>query len=79
MGEGPDKTNTGNIYQHSSLVQKSDRTVKNNHKPAAVWFTGLSGAGKSTLASLGSGLIHIQKMTVAAMQMAEKNVWAHRS
>jgi hypothetical protein len=29
---------------------------------------------------LGSGLIdHSQKMTVAAMQMAEKNVWAHRS
>ena len=32
------------------------------------------------MALLGSGLIdHSQKMTVAAMQMAEKNVWAHRS
>jgi hypothetical protein len=31
-------------------------------------------------AALGSGLIdHSQKMTAAAMQMAEKNVWAHRS
>ena len=30
--------------------------------------------------ALGSGLIdHNQKMTVAAMQMAEKNVCAHRS
>lgn len=29
---------------------------------------------------LGSGLIdHIQKMTAAAMQIAEKKVWAHRS
>jgi hypothetical protein len=29
---------------------------------------------------LGSGLIdHSQKMTVAAMQIADKNVWAHRS
>lgn len=29
---------------------------------------------------LGSGLIdQSQKMTAAAMQMAEKNVWAHRS
>ncbi len=29
---------------------------------------------------LGSGLIdQIQKITVAAMQMAEKKVWAHRS
>jgi hypothetical protein len=31
-------------------------------------------------APLGSGLIdHSQKMTVAAMQMADINVWAHRS
>ena len=30
--------------------------------------------------TLGSGLIaHNQKMTAAAMQMAEKKVWAHRS
>ena len=29
---------------------------------------------------LGSGLIdHIQKMTVAAMQMADMKVWAHLS
>jgi hypothetical protein len=29
---------------------------------------------------LGSGLIdQIQKMTAAAMQIAEKKVWAHRS
>jgi hypothetical protein len=33
-----------------------------------------------TTARLGSGLIYqSQKMTVAAMQMAEKKVWAHRS
>ena len=32
------------------------------------------------LAILGSGLIdQSQKMTVAAMQMAEKKVWAHLS
>jgi hypothetical protein len=34
----------------------------------------------SRLTALGSGLIYqSQKMTVAAMQMAEKKVWAHRS
>ncbi len=33
-----------------------------------------------SLAELGSGLIdHSQKMTVAARQMADMNVWAHRS
>lgn len=32
------------------------------------------------LAMLGSGLVdQSQKMTAAAMQMAEKKVWAHRS
>jgi hypothetical protein len=34
----------------------------------------------SPLVDLGSGLIdQSQKMTAAAMQMAEKKVWAHRS
>jgi hypothetical protein len=35
---------------------------------------------RPTLLDLGSGLIdHSQKMTVAAMQMADMKVWAHRS
>lgn len=34
----------------------------------------------NTVDDLGSGLIaQSQKMTAAAMQMAEKKVWAHRS
>lgn len=46
-----------------------------NGRTPAVAFT--EGLPKSTL---GSGLIdQSQKMTVAAMQMAEKKVWAHLS
>jgi Mg2+-importing ATPase len=38
------------------------------------WFV------ESLLTQLGSGLVdQSQKMTAAAMQMAEKKVWAHRS
>ena len=40
----------------------------------------LPGGRQVPLADLGSGLIdQSQKMTVAAMQMADMNVWAHRS
>ncbi len=36
--------------------------------------------GSAALAVLGSGLIdHSQKMTTAAMQIADMKVWAHRS
>jgi hypothetical protein len=39
-----------------------------------------SPGAKRTDTLLGSGLIdYIQKMIVAAMQIAEKKVWAHRS
>ena len=38
------------------------------------------GSGGLGQCMLGSGLIdHSQNITVAAMQMAEKKVWAHRS
>jgi len=43
----------------------------------AAFFVGGNG---QTAAELGSGLIdQSQKMTVAAMQMADMKVWAHRS
>ncbi|GAB3064586.1 adenylyl-sulfate kinase [Virgibacillus ainsalahensis] len=38
-----------NIVWHESNVTKKDRQNFNNHKSAALWFTGLSGSGKSTL------------------------------
>ena len=47
------------------------------HRLSPVWFAICHGMPQCIL---GSGLIdYSQKMTVAAMQMAEKNVWAHRS
>ena len=39
-----------NVLWHKSLVSRTQREQKNNHKSVILWFTGLSGAGKSTLA-----------------------------
>lgn len=33
-----------------SIIRREDREKRQNHKSAAIWFTGLSGAGKSTIA-----------------------------
>ncbi len=39
-----------NIYTVDHLLTANARTVRNGHKGAVIWLTGLSGAGKSTLA-----------------------------
>ncbi len=43
-------TKSQNLTQSSGTVTAADRAVRNGHRGAVVWFTGLSGAGKSTLA-----------------------------
>lgn len=39
-----------NVHRHGHLVEREERTARNGHSGAVIWFTGLSGAGKSTLA-----------------------------
>lgn len=39
-----------NLFSAIHLVDADARNVRNGHRGAVVWFTGLSGAGKSTLA-----------------------------
>jgi adenylylsulfate kinase len=43
--------NDRNITWHHQKVTKQDRWVKNSHRSALVWLTGLSASGKSTLAN----------------------------
>ncbi|MEA3285801.1 MAG: adenylyl-sulfate kinase [Candidatus Marinimicrobia bacterium] len=43
-------TNMTNLTQHPQSITLTEREVKNGHKAAVLWFTGLSGSGKSTLA-----------------------------
>jgi adenylylsulfate kinase len=40
---------SSNVVWHVGEVSRADREVKNGHKGAVLWFTGLSGSGKSTL------------------------------
>ena len=42
---------TTNLHFHGTAITTSEKTLKNEHKPAVLWFTGLSGSGKSTLAN----------------------------
>lgn len=39
-----------NLYHYESLISTDERTDRNGHEGAVLWFTGLSGSGKSTLA-----------------------------
>lgn len=39
-----------NIKKFKGLVSREDRELRNKHKAAVFWFTGLSGSGKSTIA-----------------------------
>lgn len=41
---------SSNAVWHHSSVTRGHREVKNGHRGAILWFTGLSGSGKSTLA-----------------------------
>jgi len=47
-----DRKNTAssNIYWHDGDITRSQRTLRNGHKGAVIWFTGFSGSGKSTIA-----------------------------
>ena len=40
------------IFIHSMIVKKRDRSLIKKHKSCIIWLTGLSGAGKSTVADL---------------------------
>ncbi len=39
-----------NLHPATHLVRTGDRELRNGHKGAVIWLTGLSGSGKSTLA-----------------------------
>lgn len=39
-----------NITWHHHTISKDDRTERNGHRGAVLWFTGLSASGKSTVA-----------------------------
>lgn len=39
-----------NVHPHEHLVSAGERALRNGHRGAVIWLTGLSGAGKSTLA-----------------------------
>lgn len=41
---------SSNVEWHASQVSKQERSSRNNHKSAIIWFTGMSGSGKSTIA-----------------------------
>ena len=40
------------IFIHSMIVKKRDRSLIKKHRSCIIWLTGLSGAGKSTVADL---------------------------
>ena len=39
------------VFQQGYKITRTDRALRNSHKPLLIWFTGLSGSGKSTLAN----------------------------
>src|SRR5439155_26748055 len=45
------KIKSQNIFWSEGDVTAAHRTIRNGHKGAVVWLTGLSGAGKSTISS----------------------------
>ncbi|HWL51545.1 MAG TPA: adenylyl-sulfate kinase [Chthoniobacteraceae bacterium] len=44
------KIKSSNIYWSEGIVTADHREIRNGHKSAIVWLTGLSGSGKSTIA-----------------------------
>jgi bifunctional enzyme CysN/CysC len=44
------KIESKNVYWHEGDITQKQRTLRNGHLGAVVWFTGLSGSGKSTIA-----------------------------
>jgi adenylylsulfate kinase len=51
---------SNNLVKHQSNVTRVDREVKNGHRGAVIWLTGLSGSGKSTLAHGLEEVLHSQ-------------------
>lgn len=48
------------IVWHHATVTRARREMKNGHRGAIIWFTGLSGSGKSTLAHAVEEILHQQ-------------------
>ncbi len=40
------------IIAHDYKIGREDREIRNGHRSACLWFTGLSGSGKSTVANV---------------------------
>ncbi len=40
------------IIAHDYQISRAEREIKNGHRSACLWFTGLSGSGKSTVANV---------------------------
>ncbi|NOT14661.1 MAG: adenylyl-sulfate kinase [Methylotenera sp.] len=49
-----------NVTWQESLVTRQQRELRNGHRGAILWFTGLSGSGKSTLAHAVEAQLHQQ-------------------
>ena len=57
--DAPDKPRSANVVWHKTKVSADDRAMRNGHKGAVIWLTGLSGSGKSTVATeLENELFH---------------------
>ena len=49
--EKGDALRSSNVTWHKTKVSADDRALRNGHKGAVIWLTGLSGSGKSTIAT----------------------------
>lgn len=49
---------TPQVVWHPQTVSREARAVRNGHRSALLWFTGLSGSGKSTIANLVEQRLH---------------------
>jgi len=47
-----------NVHWHEGHVSRDEREVRNGHRGAILWFTGLSGSGKSTVANAVDHRLH---------------------
>ncbi len=62
--EAPDKPRSSNVTWHKTKISVDDRAMRNGHKGAVIWLTGLSGSGKSSIATeLENELFHHQLNT----------------
>jgi adenylylsulfate kinase len=56
----PQQSASSNVVWHAATVTRARRELKNGHKGAIIWFTGLSGSGKSTLAHAVEEALYLQ-------------------